>query len=147
MRRTERERTEARREAFAAWFRSRLVELDYDLSAPRGGGIGKFAADVGISHTIVSHTLAAKRIPSPEVLADMAPVLRVPLPELLVRAGILTEEELPTRQGAPEGGSPPTPEQLAKLAGIHDPQLVQHFVTFVAGLRAQQAQNQQERGN
>lgn len=76
----------------------------------------------------------------------MAPVLKVPLRELLVRAGILAEDELPPPNlpGATEVR--PSPEQLAAMAGIRDAGLIQQFVTFVAGLRAQQAQKELEQG-
>lgn len=76
----------------------------------------------------------------------MAPVLKVPLRELLVQAGILTEGELPGGAGA-AGEGQVTPERLAAMAGIHEAGLVQQFVTFVAGLRAQQAQKELEQGN
>lgn len=46
-------------------------------------------------HTVASRALAGKGIPAPDVPANTAPVLSVPLAELLVRAGILTDDELP----------------------------------------------------
>lgn len=148
MRRIERARTKTpeERQKFATWLRARLVELGYDLSTPRAGGQAEFARHAGISHPVVSRTLRGANSPSPDVLEAMAPVLKVPLRELLVQAGILAEGELPEGAG-PAGGGQPTPERLAAMAGIHDAGLVQQFVTFVAGLRAQQAQKELEQGN
>ncbi|WP_329148229.1 helix-turn-helix transcriptional regulator [Streptomyces sp. NBC_01456] len=146
MRRIERARTNEDRQKFAAWLRTRLVELGYDLSTPRAGGQAEFARHAGISHPVVSRTLRGTNSPSPDVLEAMAPVLKVPLRELLVQAGILTEGELPGGAGA-AGEGQVTPERLAAMAGIHEAGLVQQFVTFVAGLRAQQAQKELEQGN
>ncbi|MFF4701273.1 helix-turn-helix domain-containing protein [Streptomyces chattanoogensis] len=147
MRRIERARTKSPedRQKFAAWLRTRLVELGYDLSTPRAGGQADFARAAGISHPVISRTLRGTNSPTPDVLEAMAPVLKVPLRELLVRAGILTEDELPNGSWPP-AGERPTPERLAAMAGIHDAGLVQQFVTFVAGLRAQQAQKELEQG-
>lgn len=148
MRRIERARTTKiaqDREEFARWLRERLVELGYDLSTPRAGGQAEFARRAGISHPVVSRTLRGQNTPTPDVLEVMAPVLKVPLRELLVRAGILTEDELP--QESSPAGDRPTPEQLAAMAGIRDAGLAQQFVTFVVGLRAQQAQKEHEQGS
>lgn len=76
----------------------------------------------------------------------MAPVLKVPFHELLVRAGILTEDELPQAPRVASDESH-TPEELAATVGIHDPELVQQLTTFVAGLRAQQAQKESRQDN
>ncbi|MFD9813738.1 helix-turn-helix domain-containing protein [Streptomyces sp. NPDC059080] len=142
MRRIERARTISAdaREEFAQWLRERLTQLGFDLSTPRAGGQAQFARAAGISHPVVSRTLRGTNTPTPEVLEAMAPVLKVPLRELLVRAHILTEDEMPPATATPARRH--TPEELAALVGIREPQLVQQLDVFVAGLLAQQARNQ-----
>ncbi|ARF55975.1 hypothetical protein B1H19_18890 [Streptomyces gilvosporeus] len=93
-----------------------------------------------MSHAAVSRILGAKATPTPDLLASMAPVLRVSLGELLVRAGIATEEQIERVGNRAAVDMPLTVEQAAALLGISDPQSVAMFVTFVTGLQQQEAQ-------
>lgn len=128
--------------AFAAWFEQRLAQLGYDISSPRSGGRGKFANDAGVSHSTVSRILNAQKIPTPDVLATMAPHLGVSLGDLLVLAGKATQDEINRAAGPPPVGRRSTPEEAATHLGIRDPDLVALFVTMTKQMQTQQAERQ-----
>lgn len=123
----------------AAWLYDRMIERDYDLSA-RGGGQRRLAEQAGISAATVSRILAGNALnPDPESLRRIADVLALPFGETLVRAGILTNDELAAVQAAPPMDRPPiTPEEAARDLGIVDPMAVRMFVAQVEAARAAQ---------
>lgn len=126
--------------AFAAWFEQRLTALGYDISSPRSGGRGRFATDAGVSNSTVSRILTGQKIPTPDVLATMAPHLRVSLGDLLVLAGKATREEIEQAAAPPPAFRSSTPEEIAAHLGIHDPDLVAFFVTMTKQMQTQQAE-------
>ncbi|MEL3944475.1 helix-turn-helix domain-containing protein [Streptomyces sp. LNU-CPARS28] len=146
MRRNEQARTNGGEDhvaAFAAWFEQRLTDLGYDISSARSGGRGKFANDAGVSHSTISRILNGQKIPTPDVLATMAPHLGVSLGDLLVLAGKATKEEIERAAAPPPVARRLTPEQAAAQLGIHDADLVALFTTMTKHMQTQQADRQQ----
>ncbi|MCT9090612.1 helix-turn-helix transcriptional regulator [Streptomyces sp. ASQP_92] len=141
MRRNEQERTQGGGDhvaEFGAWFEQRLTELGYDISRPRSGGRGKFAKDAGVSHATVSRILTRTSVPTPDVLATMAPHLGVSLGYLLVLGGKATADEVNRAAEPSVSGRRLTPEEAARQLGIDDQDLTQLFVTMAQQMQAQQ---------
>ncbi|MEW2573614.1 helix-turn-helix transcriptional regulator [Streptomyces sp. NPDC047070] len=136
---------QAQIDAFGDWFEQRLVELGYDLS-PRGGGRGQFARDAGVSPATVSRILLRQSIPDPRVLGTMHPQLKVSLGELLVRAGVATEDEI-EKAAEPEPGTPTiTPHEAARQLGITDGPAVDLFVSYTQQLMKQAQERRSQEG-
>ena len=131
--------------AFAAWIRDRMTHRGYDLSK-RGGGPAKLAAETGLGRSTISRILAGEaRSYEPESLRKIAEALALPFGETLIRAGILTAEELDAvRTGPPIDRPPITPEQAADDLGIYDPILRQMFLAQVESARQLQADRADE---
>jgi transcriptional regulator with XRE-family HTH domain len=124
---------------FAAWLYDRMIERDYNLTA-RGGGQRRLAEQTGLSQATISRILTGTALnPDPENLRRIAETLGLPFPELLVRAGVLTADELNAAQAAPPIDRPPiTPEDAARELGIVDPTAIRLFVAQVEAARAVQ---------
>ncbi|MCM2420276.1 helix-turn-helix transcriptional regulator [Streptomyces sp. RKAG293] len=118
-------------QSFAAWLRDRLLKRGY----PERGGQQRFAKESGISPATVSRLLRAEGLPDVRTLGLLAEALRVPLGEILVRAGVATPEDL-AAAARPINPNPITAAQAAAELGITDPQSVAAFETMVAALRA-----------
>lgn len=125
---------------FGEWLTQKLAELGYDLS-PRGGGRAKFAEDTGVSPATIGRAVGGKKIPEPRLLKLMAPVLGVSLGELLIRAGVTTEEEV-QQAAAPRI----TPQQAAVQIGLTDPHLVRLFVSNTTELLRTQHEQRRDGG-
>ncbi|MEV7413495.1 helix-turn-helix transcriptional regulator [Streptomyces althioticus] len=121
-------------ERFAQWLRDQLTRRGYDL-APRGGGQSRFAEDSGIGRATISRILAGQGATDTRVLAQLAAALQVPLGEVLVRAGIATDEELGRVANPQPGARRITPEQAADELGIADEQARRLFVSMVETLQ------------
>lgn len=119
---------------FAAWLREQLIARGYDLGI-RGGGQTKFAEDSGIGRPTISRMLAGHGTADTRTLALLADALRLPLPAVLVAAGILTESELSAVRTPTPGASRITPEQAADELGILDEQSRRLFVNMAATLQ------------
>ena len=121
---------------FGAWLTHRLEELGYNLSGARSGGRAAFAADSGLSPSTVTRLLRDEMPTDTRILRTLAEAIRVPYPEVLVRAGVLTAEELAAvqRPTTPPGGRL-TPEQAADELGITDPAERKVFVSMTKTLR------------
>ncbi|MFE3905466.1 helix-turn-helix domain-containing protein [Streptomyces sp. NPDC059153] len=117
-------------ETFAAWLRETMLRRGY----PERGGQKKFAQDAGISAPTVSRLLRADGLPDTRTLERLAEVLRVPLPEILVRAGVVKEEDLAKLR--PINPNPISPRQAAAELGITSPEGIEAFERMVSGLRA-----------
>ncbi|MFB6846243.1 helix-turn-helix domain-containing protein [Streptomyces sp. NPDC056373] len=127
------ERNEA--QTFADWLREQLTRRGYDLSA-RGGGQTRFAEESGIGRATVSRMLGGQGTQhDTRILGQLAAALRVPLGEVLVRAGVATDEELGRIANPDPGPRPITPEQAADELGIQDPQARRLFVSMVETLQ------------
>lgn len=120
--------------AFAQWLRGRLADLGYNLTA-RGGGQRQLAAETGISAANISRLLSGDVLnPTPDMLRLLAPRVHASFPELLVRAGVVTAEELGAAQSA-AGRPPETLEEIAAANGITDPTKVAVLAATIRALQ------------
>ncbi|MES9554817.1 MULTISPECIES: helix-turn-helix domain-containing protein [unclassified Streptomyces] len=117
----------------AAWLRNQLTQRGYDLST-RGGGQKAFAERSGISRSTISRMLSGDAESTDiRVLEKLAEALGVPLPAVLVAAGVLTAEEV---GGVQAPAARMTPDQAADALGIPaDPQTRSIFANFVNSLK------------
>jgi transcriptional regulator with XRE-family HTH domain len=106
--------------AFATWAKDQITRQGYDVSGLRSGGRSRFAEDSGISAASVGRLINNGDVRDIKVLTLLAEALRVPLGEVLVRAGILNESELRAVQDPPPTPHPMTPDEAADALGIDD---------------------------
>ncbi|MFE4334257.1 helix-turn-helix domain-containing protein [Streptomyces sp. NPDC056831] len=103
----------------------------YDIDSPRGGGKSKLADDAGVHRAAVSRLLQRQSMPDLETMRRLAGVLGVPLRDMLIRSGRLSEDDLPVNAGsraAPGEDSPRlTPGEAALRMGV-PPELREMFV-------------------
>lgn len=114
---------------FGRWLTQRLEALGYDLSGPRSGGRTAFADDSGLSPSTVTRFLRGEMPTDIRILRTLAEGIRVPYTEVLVRAGVLTPDELAAVQ-RPATTDRITPEQAADELGITDPAERKVFVNM-----------------
>lgn len=120
-------------QAFAQWLRDRMTERDYDLG-PRGGGQRRLAEQTGLGTTTISRILRGDALnPDPDSLRKIATELALPFGQVLIRAGVLTADELDAVQHPPIGRPPITTDEAAADLDITDPLAVE---MFEAGVRA-----------
>ncbi|KUF17544.1 MULTISPECIES: helix-turn-helix domain-containing protein [Streptomyces] len=105
-------------DAFAGWIEGLMRRRGYDIDNPRGGGKSKLADDAGVHRAAVSRLLQRQSMPDLETMRRLAGVLGVPLRDMLIRSGRLTEEDLPLPGNRRVGGAEPTgrmtPEEAAR---------------------------------
>ncbi|MEW1672808.1 helix-turn-helix transcriptional regulator [Streptomyces noursei] len=126
---------------FARWLHDQLTAREYDLSGPRSGGRSRFADDSGISPSTVGRLLRGESVTDTRVLGLLAEALGVRLSEVLVRAGVISDDELAAVQTPTAGQRRITPEQAADELGIQDPQSRALFLSMTETLRKQRAAN------
>jgi transcriptional regulator with XRE-family HTH domain len=117
-------------ETFAAWLREMMTRRGY----PERGGQKQFAKDAGLSAPTVSRLLRADGLPDTRTLEALAVALRVGLPEILVRAGVVKQEDLAALR--PVTPNPITSREAAAELGITSPEGIDAFERMVNGLRA-----------
>lgn len=131
---TESEVQGARTQQFAEYIRAAVTDAGYDIDSPRGGGKKALARATGMSQTSVGRMLAGQTMPDPNVLERLAEVLKLPLPELLVRSGVISRHSSASVAAAvsrlPES-APLTPATAARQLGIRDPENIRFFETTV----------------
>jgi len=107
---------------FAGWIEGVLRVRGYDIDSPRGGGRSKLADDAGVHRAAVSRLLQRQSMPDLETMRRIAAVLGVPLREMLIRSGRLTEDDLPVSDGGRPGGGEDRPwlsvEEAALRMGV-----------------------------
>lgn len=109
-------------EEFAAWLEGLMRSKGYDIDHPRGGGRSRIADDAGVHRAAVTRLLQRQSMPDLATMRGLARALDVPIREVLIRSGKLTEEDLPVavsyaRPGT--GGSRRiTLEEAADLLGV-----------------------------
>ncbi|NGO07639.1 helix-turn-helix transcriptional regulator [Streptomyces sp. HC44] len=106
---------------FAGWIEGLLRDRGYDIDSPRGGGRSKLADDAGVHRAAVSRLLQRQSMPDLETMRRIAAVLGVPLREMLIRSGRLSEDDLPVPGGLPAAGEVHlrlTPEEAAQRMGV-----------------------------
>lgn len=128
----------SRTERFAAFIRHAVRDAGYDIDSPRGGGKTALAKDTGMSASSVGRMLAGKTMPDPNSLERLAGALNMPLPELLVRSGLVSNRAaLPAVSALQEvvrGAGRLTPAEAARQLGIKSPARVAMFESLVAHL-------------
>ncbi|NWF26939.1 helix-turn-helix transcriptional regulator [Streptomyces sp. PKU-EA00015] len=122
-------------EEFAGWIEELLRGRGYDIDSPRGGGKSKLADDAGVHRAAVSRLLQRQSMPDLETMRRIAVVLGVPLREMLIRSGRLSEQDLPLAEGQLADSQRYTalrmsPEEAAIRMGV-PPELRELFVRVV----------------
>jgi transcriptional regulator with XRE-family HTH domain len=119
-------------ERFAAWVEELMRARGYDIDNPRGGGKSKLAEDAGVHRAAVTRLLQRQSMPDLDTMRGLARALDIPIREILIHSGKLTEEDLPepvgySAVGVISGSSADgyvvarmTLEQVAEALGIPD---------------------------
>ncbi|MCI3274979.1 helix-turn-helix domain-containing protein [Streptomyces cylindrosporus] len=126
-------------EEFAAWVEDVMRARGYDIDSPRGGGRTKLAEDAGVHRAAVTRLLQRQSMPDLDTMRGLARALRVPVRDVLIRSGRLTEEDLPQSPAPPTPASPSpdaplSAEQAATALGIPE-HLRSAFVQITEQLR------------
>ncbi|WEH17615.1 helix-turn-helix transcriptional regulator [Streptomyces sp. VNUA24] len=109
--------------AFAAWIEGVMRAHGYDIDNPRGGGRTRLAEDAGVHRAAITRLLQRRSMPDLETMRGLSRALGVPVRDLLIRSGKLTEQDLP-RPPVPPGTTtaaavqPLSAEQAARALGI-----------------------------
>ncbi|MFI6057487.1 helix-turn-helix domain-containing protein [Streptomyces sp. NPDC051286] len=94
----------------------------YDIDTPRGGGKSKLADDAGVHRAAVSRLLQRQSMPDLETMRGLAVALGVPLRDMLIRSGRLSEGDLPVAGSfrGEEADVPGwlSPEEAARRMGV-----------------------------
>ncbi|MEU9894274.1 helix-turn-helix domain-containing protein [Streptomyces phaeochromogenes] len=132
----------SREARFVRYIREAAGRAGYDIDSPRGGGKKAIAKATGMSQSSVGRMLAGQTIPSPPQLEKLADALEVPLIDLLVLSGVVSE-----RAKSGVGASPPprlaaikslTIEEAADALGIRSPDRVRMFKAMASTLIEQE---------
>ncbi|MEU5163315.1 helix-turn-helix transcriptional regulator [Streptomyces sp. NPDC020875] len=97
-------------EQFATWIEDLIRRRGYDIDSPRGGGKSRLADEAGVHRAAITRLLQRQSMPDLETTRRLAHVLDVPVRDMLIRSGRLTEEDLPLPQ-SPESGAGDGAEQ------------------------------------
>ncbi|WP_411073781.1 helix-turn-helix domain-containing protein [Streptomyces sp. cmx-4-7] len=110
-------------EQFAAWIEELIRRRGFDIDSPRGGGKSRLADEAGVHRAAITRLLQRQSMPDLETTRRLAHVLDVPVRDMLIKSGRLTEDDLPLPQtsGAPRpgaGGRRLTLEEAAAGLGV-----------------------------
>jgi transcriptional regulator with XRE-family HTH domain len=108
---------------FAAWIEDEIRRRGYDIDSPRGGGKSRLADEAGVHRAAVTRLLQRQSMPDLETMRRLAHALGIPVRDMLIRSGRLTEEELPLPDagdgdGAGEGAGRLSLEEAAEALGV-----------------------------
>ncbi|AOT60468.1 MULTISPECIES: helix-turn-helix domain-containing protein [Streptomyces] len=94
-------------EQFAAWIEELIRRRGFDIDSPRGGGKSRLADEAGVHRAAITRLLQRQSMPDLETTRRLAHVLGVPVRDMLIRSGRLTEDDLPLPQAdeAPPQGA------------------------------------------
>ncbi|MGW0134865.1 helix-turn-helix domain-containing protein [Streptomyces sp. NPDC003299] len=122
--------TDAEGETFGQWLSRELIARGYDLRE-RGGGRRQFAERAGLGPAIVSRVLRDAAVPDIKTCGKIAKALGIKTGPVLVRAGHLPADELPTSAG------PAAISQRDALAalGVHTEEDSQAVLALIRALR------------
>jgi transcriptional regulator with XRE-family HTH domain len=98
-----------------------MRERGYVIDGPRGGGKSKLADDAGVHRAAVTRLLQRQSMPDLETMRRLATVLGVPLRDMLIRSGRLSETDLPLHEVRSEDEQRPprlSPEEAARRMGV-----------------------------
>ncbi|MDT9681721.1 helix-turn-helix transcriptional regulator [Streptomyces sp. TRM76323] len=82
-------------EQFTAWIEGVIRRQGYDIDSPRGGGKSRLADEAGVHRAAITRLLQGQSTPDLETMRRLAHVLRVPVRDMLIKSGRLTEDDLP----------------------------------------------------
>ncbi|MEV0276688.1 helix-turn-helix transcriptional regulator [Streptomyces sp. NPDC050610] len=109
-------------EEFAAWMEDLMRSRGYDIDHPRGGGRSKIADDAGVHRAAVTRLLQRQSMPDLTTMRGLARALDVPVRDVLIQSGKLTEDDLPLPVTQPRhstaGSRRVTLEEAAELLGV-----------------------------
>lgn len=111
-------------EQFAAWIEELIRRRGFDIDSPRGGGKSRLADEAGVHRAAITRLLQRQSMPDLETTRRLAHVLGVPVRDMLIRSGRLTEDDLPlpqTAEAQPQGageGRRLTLEEAAAGLGV-----------------------------
>jgi transcriptional regulator with XRE-family HTH domain len=108
------------------------------------GSNARLARDTGMTESSVSRMLKGQAIPDPKFFEPLAAAIRIPVRNLLVEAGIISEQTL-TETTRSQVASPITPEVAAEALGINDPVGREMFYATVERLRRQEQEHAPDR--
>lgn len=124
------------------YIREAVGRAGYDIDSPRGGGKKALAKATGMSASSVGRMLAGQTIPSPPQLEKLADAVGVPLIDLLVLSGVVSERAKGNVGEHPGSGSaapaPLTIEEAALALGIRSPDRVRMFTAIASTLIEQE---------
>ncbi|RDG35984.1 helix-turn-helix domain-containing protein [Streptomyces corynorhini] len=94
-------------EQFATWIEELIRRRGFDIDNPRGGGKSRLADEAGVHRAAITRLLQRQSMPDLETTRRLAHVLGVPVRDMLIRSGRLTEDDLPlpSPQNASDGTS------------------------------------------
>ncbi|MEU9555079.1 helix-turn-helix domain-containing protein [Streptomyces fumanus] len=115
-------------EAFTVWIEEVIRRRGYDIDSPRGGGKSRLADEAGVHRAAITRLLQRQSMPDLETMRRLAHVLGIPLREMLIRSGRLTEEDLPL---------PSSPDDLDRSGGERQ-QLTLEEAATALGIPAEQ---------
>ncbi|WP_354642142.1 helix-turn-helix domain-containing protein [Kitasatospora camelliae] len=126
---------------FGALVHEAAGRAGYDLT-PGAGGRLALARDTGMSASAVSRMLRGETLPRPAQFQRIAQAVRVELPDLLVRGGVISPDSAnDLSQGV---RSPITPEGALDSWGIRHPVIRKFLLAAIA--QAIDLQQESERG-
>ncbi|OEJ94860.1 helix-turn-helix transcriptional regulator [Streptomyces thermolilacinus] len=112
-------------EQFTAWIEGVIRRQGYDIDSPRGGGKSRLADEAGVHRAAITRLLQGQSMPDLETMRRLAHVLRIPVRDMLIKSGRLTEDDLPLPgmpDDVPAADDPPAPrltlEEAAAGLGI-----------------------------
>ncbi|MDQ0794570.1 helix-turn-helix transcriptional regulator [Streptomyces sp. B1I3] len=111
-------------EQFTAWIEDVIRRRGYDIDSPRGGGKSRLADEAGVHRAAITRLLQRQSMPDLETMRRLAHVLGIPVREMLIRSGRLTEDELPMPPAADDpdrqnaGSERITLEEAAAALGV-----------------------------
>jgi len=108
---------------FAAWIEELIRRRGFDIDSPRGGGKSRLADEAGVHRAAITRLLQRQSMPDLETTRRLAQVLQVPVRDMLIQSGRLTEDDLPlpsapTVGPAAAGGRRLTLEEAADGLGV-----------------------------
>lgn len=124
---------------FAAWIQGVMRARGYDIDSPRGGGKTRLAEDAGVHRAAITRLLQRQSMPDLDTMRGLSRALGIPVREVLIRSGKLTEQDLPPTHAPPGTGTSPgdhtlSAEQAAAALGIPE-HLRAAFVQITEQLR------------
>lgn len=125
----------SRAERFAGYIREAVRAAGYDIDGPRAGGKKALAEATGMSPTSIGRMLSGQTLPDPANLERISQALHIPLTELLVRTGLVSDRARVDRERTESVDL--TPTEAARRLGIRDPDKVRIFAAMVETLRDQ----------